>query len=219
MVMVLMGFCLGLPKAQATVVYNDGRIHTVNWWIYDMVEVRNSPMNQPTTLNVVPGGMIIYLYVYNSSQVNISGGFIDHFLWARDNSQVNMSSGYINYYLYGCDNSHVNMSGGSISGDLGAYGISDVSLSGGSINGYLEAYESSQMTIYGRGFNYPYGTLTESGYLTGTLASGDLIHNSFRIYGDGRIVLVPEPATLLLLGLGAAMVKAKSVKRKTHNSM
>jgi hypothetical protein len=151
--------------------------------------------------------------------VNISGGFIDHFLWARDNSQVNMSSGYINYYLYGCDNSQVNMTGGLISGDLGAYGISDVSISGGSISGYFEAYESGQITIHGSGFNYPYGPLTGSGHLTGTLASGDLVNNPFRIYGDGRIILVPEPATLLLLGFGAAMLKAKGVKRKMQNSI
>jgi hypothetical protein len=212
MVMVLMVFCLGLPKAQATVVYNDGRIHTVNWAIYDTVVVRNSPLSQPTTLNVVPGGVIIYLYVYNSSQVNISGGSIDHFLWARDNSQVSMSSGYIRYYLDGCDSSQVNISGGLIDGDLGAYNYSQVTMSGGLIHNWLEAYDYSLLTIDGSGFNYPYGTLTGSGYLTGTLASGDLINNSFRTYGAGRIVLVPEPATLLLFGLGAVMVRKRRVE-------
>jgi hypothetical protein len=46
--------------------------------------------------------------------------------------------------------------------------------------------------------------------LTGTLANGDIINNQFRIGETAKIVLVPEPATLLLLGLGAVMVRKRS---------
>jgi len=38
--------------------------------------------------------------------------------------------------------------------------------------------------------------------LTGTLLSGDPINNQFRIGNNAKIVLVPEPATIVLLGLG-----------------
>lgn len=38
--------------------------------------------------------------------------------------------------------------------------------------------------------------------LTCTLANGDLMSNSIRIYDGGALMLVPEPATLSLLGAG-----------------
>jgi hypothetical protein len=45
--------------------------------------------------------------------------------------------------------------------------------------------------------------------LTGTLANGDIINSQFQIGNSASIVLVPEPATLLLLGLGAVIMKRK----------
>jgi len=38
--------------------------------------------------------------------------------------------------------------------------------------------------------------------LTGTLFNGEPINNDFHIGSNAKIVLIPEPATLLLLGLG-----------------
>lgn len=210
MVMVSMVFCLGLPEAQATVVFDDGGTHALDTLLEDRVEVRNSPIGEPTILNVVTGGLINYnLFVYNSSQANISGGSIGNYLYAGDSSQINISGGSIGNYLDVRDSSQVNISSGSIGRDLGALQNSRVRISGGSIGRYLYAWDRSQITIDGSGFNYPYGTLTGSGLLTGTLASGDLINNYFYTYDAARIVLVPEPATLLLLGLGVVMVRRK----------
>ena len=45
--------------------------------------------------------------------------------------------------------------------------------------------------------------------LTGTVANGDIINNQFRIGNDASIVLVPEPATLLLLTLGVLTLRKK----------
>jgi hypothetical protein len=45
--------------------------------------------------------------------------------------------------------------------------------------------------------------------LTGTLANGDTINNQFQIGHESTIVLVPEPATLLLFGFGAVMLRRK----------
>jgi hypothetical protein len=226
MVMVSVVFGLGLPEAQATVVFNDGGTHTVDWAIYDYVWVRNSTLSQPTTLNLATGGFISQcLDIYDSSRANVSGGSIHHSLDAYDSSQVNISGGSfggsliadfssqvrisgvsISEDLLASGNNQVSISGGSIGGGLNVYAFSQANISGGSIGGGLYALNSSQITIYGSGFNYPYGTLTGRGLLTGTLASGEIINNAFYVYGNARIVLVPEPATLSILTLGGLVL-------------
>ncbi len=40
-------------------------------------------------------------------------------------------------------------------------------------------------------------------HLTGTLLSGELFDNDFRIGYDAKIVLIPEPASAVILGLGS----------------
>lgn len=278
MVMVLMVFCLSLLEAQAAIVFSDGGTHIIGGDLgRDDVEVRDSPLGEPTTFNLVTGGWvrgifnvrdssqinmsggeIMYdLCAYENSQANISGGSIGGYLWAWDNSQVNFSGGEIIYDLCAYSDRQLNISGGSIgrgliTGDIGlvnitggsigsdswayalwAYNNSQVNISGGSIGGYLWTWDSSQVsitggsigdlyvrsnsqiTIDGSGFNYPYGTITGDGRLTGTLASGDPIDSYFSTdpYAYARILLVPEPATLLLLGFGVPIISGLRRKR------
>jgi len=244
-VMFFMVFGLGLPEALATLMLDDGGTHTLNFTLNDGVVVRNSPLGQPTTLNLVTGGWIQYtsyvydssqlnifggsinahLSIYQSSQVSISGGSIHYDFRADDNSQVNISGGSIGggSYAYGSsqvnisggsmfgglcahDTSQVNFSGGSISGELHVFEDSQVNISGGSLGGNLLVLDTSQIIIYGKGFNYPYGTLTGWGLLTGTLASGDLINRYFQTYGDGQIVLISAPGSIVLGGIGVGFV-------------
>jgi len=78
------------------------------------------------------------------------------------------------------------------------------------------------MQIFGSDFAvdgepFGYGELTsilggDPGYephrrLTGTLASGELFNNQFKIGYDARIVLIPEPATMALLGIGLLFLR------------
>jgi hypothetical protein len=99
---------------------------------------------------------------------------------------------------------------------LKVYGNAQVVLSGGSIGGELRVDDSGIIIISGcdfavDGVPFVYGEFTSVRdcypwdepiqRLTGFLESGEPINNIFRIGHHGRIVLVPEPATILLFGL------------------
>jgi hypothetical protein len=168
------------------------------------------------------GGSIWYLYSYDSSQVNMSSGSIGGFLLINDSSQVDISGGYIfGFGSYG--SSQVNISGGLIGG-LWTDDFSQVNISGGSIDRDLVLLKQSKIQISGRDFEVDgqtvgFGELTSilggnpynepARYLTGTLLSGELINNNFRIGYDARIVLIPEPATIALLGIGSLFFRKR----------
>lgn len=173
----------------------------------------------------VSGGSIgVQLNSYGSSHVDMSSGSIGIYLCASDSSQINVSGGSIGNELCAYASSQVSLSGGSIGTTLGAYDSSQVSFSGGLIGRQLLADGLGILTIHGSDFAvdgkvFGYGQLTSilggSWYdepcrrLTGKLASGEPINNDFSIGHNARIVLIPEPATVLLLGLGAVMLRRK----------
>lgn len=120
-------------------------------------------------------------------------------------------------YLYGVrvlDHSEFNMFGGELDWHgLLTYDYSDAYICGGVIGGDLDLWEHSQLTIEGTGFNYPYGTYSSIiGHLTGTLLNGDPIATPFYLHDSATMTLVPEPATLLLLGLGGVILRRKLFK-------
>jgi hypothetical protein len=105
----------------------------------------------------------------------------------------------------------------SIGGDLYANNNSQITFSGGVLEGDLLVDSHGTVTIYGSDFavdGTPFGYIELMSILglrygaepyrrlTGTLLSGELLDNDFRIGGSAKIVLVPEPTTPLLLGLG-----------------
>lgn len=203
---------LALPRANAVIDFNDGGIHDIGYEINDDVRVDWEAPGMETTVNLLPSGAITPgygLYGYNDSRINIFGGSVGYWLRAYDSTRVEISSGWITYYL-------------------SAYGSSEVTVSGGSIGDSIFAgYDSpddSVITFVGSDFavdgeTFGYGELSSiwgggnwgepRRRLTGTLASGVLLDNDFYIGGDSRIVLVPEPGTVLLLGLGGLMLRRK----------
>ena len=188
--------------------YNSSQV-TVSGGSMDGLLVYNSSQA------AVSGGSMGLLVAYHSSQVTVSGGSINNYLQAAHSSQVTISGGSMGF-LFASSSSQVTVSGGSM-GRLGAAYSSQVAVSGGSIGGEFQVWNTAVLTIHGSDFAVN-GTLV--GYtelysifggdfinepdrqLTGTLLSGDPINNQFRIGDNAKIVLVPEPATLLLLGLG-----------------
>ncbi len=226
---VILVCCTYLPKiANATVTFEDGETHNITWAINDNVHVYDDHWTgQITTVNVLEGGEISYssssgysLYADDSSAVNVLGGSIGH-LNARDNSIVTLSSGQIGFDLFARDSSMVTVSGGSIGDNLHAQNSAIITVSGGSIGERIIATGGGKITFKGRDFainGQPvnFGTFDTGnydwvqGWLTGILENGSILDNEFRIELDNSsITLVPEPATLLLLGLGAVILRKR----------
>lgn len=161
------------------------------------------------------------LYTWNSSQVNISGGSIVWGLEAYGSSRVDFSGGSIVSNLYADGSSQVSFSGGSIGWDLWANGSSQVDIFDGSIGDELISDHWGILTIHGSDFAvdgapFGYGELTSTlgglwtnepyRHLTGTLVSGELINNVFKIGHDAKIVLVPAPGAVALGSIGLGFI-------------
>jgi hypothetical protein len=174
------------------------------------------------------GGSVSNFLTYSSGQAIMSGGSVNYSLYAYDSSQVTMSGVSLGWNLYVSTSSHLTMSGGSVGGYLSASSNGLVNWSGGTIAQDLRLDSATTLKINGSNFavdGIPFGfgeiaSIFGGSYgnephriLTGTLANGDIINNQFRIGETASIVLVPEPATLLLLGLGVPML---SGLRKKH---
>ena len=172
---------------------------------------------EDSRINVSGGSIGNYLSVYDSSQVTMSGGSIDGWLSVWQRSQATISGGSIDD-LKAEDGAQIAISGGSIRGSLYTFDSSQVDICGGSMGGELGLEFASIITILGSDFavdgeDFGYGELTSIfggnwcdepfRHLTGILASGELLDNDFRIGHDARIVLVPEPASAVMLGLGS----------------
>jgi len=212
MVVVCVMFFLGAPEVSADIVYDFGGEHDIDFEINDSIIITDNITAIPTTVNLVSDGILRYqAAVYDNSTFNIVGGLVSDDVRVYDNSHVNISSGGIyTYDLEGYQNSLITISGGSIARRLYIEDNSQAFITGGTIGDIIDVYDNSIVTIEGTGFNYPYGAITNStGILTGTLANGDLINNHFYVHDNASIVLVPEPATLLLLGLGGLLIRKR----------
>jgi hypothetical protein len=198
--------------------YDNSRVTMSGGHVGDLGSFDNSQV-------IMSGGSVNSLYAYDHSLVEISGGsvrFSD--LYAYGGSRVTISGGSLDICLNSFDSSRVIMLGGSVIDDLNIRGASQITLSGGTIGRNFNLEANANLTIYGSDFaidGSPVGfveiasilggqrTLEPYRRLTGTLANGDIINNEFRIGEYASITLIPEPASLLLLGLGGLLIRKR----------
>ena len=205
------------------IVYiGDGHAHYIDYAINDRVYVDWLAPGMRTRLILLYSGSITNgLKAYEDSIVNIRSGSIGDYLYAIGSSQVDISGGSIGGSLGVYHSSQVSFSGGSIGSSVKVSHNSQLDMSGGSVGNDLIADQSGILTIYGwdfevNGVPFGYGELTSmlggdymdepSRYLTGTLASGELIGNDFYIGHDAKIALVPAPGAVVLGSIGLGFI-------------
>lgn len=162
---------------------------------------------------IMNGGIIAGNLQLYGSHAEIYGGYIGNFL-VLDNNE-----------WHGDIISKVSMYGGHIVSGISAPDLGgEFSWYGGTIAGEIRSGWKNEPSycyhrIYGYDFKLngqePTEFILNPGYsqnqLTGYLQDGTPINNRLVIYGGSKIelVVIPEPATLLLLGFGAVMLRRK----------
>lgn len=155
--------------------------------------------------------------VYDSSTFNVHGNTIEdrgvRGIFSYGTSNINVAGGIVNGSINAFESSVVNISDGII-GEVNTYDNGVSHISGGEIH-FLSSWESGVVNVYGYGFEYiPDGSI----YSGHDLFSGfwqDGTAFNINCYGgetyDNIVThVVPEPATLLLLGIGAVMIRKKT---------
>ena len=197
----------GCPASAAFITFNDGATHIIDHdaFAFDNVTVVDGP-NSPTILNIVLGAEIGgTVAVFGISEVHFSGGIAGV-----------AGTGCIGD-LEAYDFSLATMSGGSITCNLVGRGDSTILLSGGTIASDIHAEENSTIVIDGTGFNHPYGLVeSQNDFLTGVLRDGTPIGNPIHRHPGASLVLVPEPSTALLFGMGLIGLAAQRRFTKTQ---
>ena len=179
---------LGASLSQAAIdwdFYEDGTIGTGDE--YEDVSVFDTPPEH--TIVDMLGGVLLTLSTYDFSTTNIHGGEISWGIDTYDSSTVSIYDGTITCHFLGVrDTSTLNIYGGNL----------DVTNS-------PTFYETGTVNIYGYGFYYD----EVLGVLTGNLQDGStFIFRELSPSNYSHLNLVPEPTSILLLGLGSLILRA-----------
>jgi hypothetical protein len=123
--------------------FHDGNVHSINYQIV-FVDIQNGPGNTPTTVNVLPGADVSHVYMYGSSQLNVSGGQIAH-VNAADLTTVTVTTATEISHLRAYDTSVMSINGVQGYGHVSALGSF-------ASNGFDPAAGSSLVDVYGGTF-------------------------------------------------------------------
>ncbi len=160
------------------------------------------------------GGSVRTMDAYDNSTITVLDGISDG-IRSFNNSNVTVLGGKVGEYFYALDNSSINISGGTINGELRAYDNGIIYLIGSDfeVGGQALSYGDrlSDFGTYVENIDYGYHYET----ITGSLSDGSALNSLFKIYSTGLwggtcdIIIIPEPATLSLLTLGAMLAGSK----------
>ena len=176
------------------------------------------------------GGSTWHYSIYRTSTGFLYGGSVTEGISAGGDATLTMKNGTVKDYSTQ-NNALGVIEGGTVENIITAFGDSHIDIKGGEILNQLRVFENGEINLYGSDFYVngdpiAYGegifevfgdTLAfsgsrYSGRITGTLADGTLLDNDFYIYNIGSwegvadIYIIPEPTTLLLLGMGGMLI-------------
>jgi len=195
--------------------YSSGQILPGETWHYVYI------YNDNTIVDML-GGQIDSLFTSNISSFNILGGEVggeSGIIDIEKSSTLNVFGGVLDIGTFvPREGSYTMISGGDITvGRMKLYGDATVDIRGGelqldSIDMVDVFYELPTINVYGYGFNYnPTGGFQGRGILTGYLLDGNFFSIDQLSESElQRFNLIPEPATLLLLGLGGLLLRKRS---------
>lgn len=165
---------------------------------------------------IMTGGTIVenlYLkedqYSGKNSYGEIYGGYIGQFLCIDEASEASMYGGHIVSGISSSEDGKFNWYGGVIDGEIRSGWMNSPScFSYHKIYGYdfeIDGESVGDCILTYQGFQR---------HLTGFLQDGTAIDNDLVIYGGSRIelVVVPEPATLLISLLGSIILRKRNFK-------
>ena len=220
MLVTIMMFGASDVRAESIVFTESGEILEGEVW--DMVDIFGDE-----TIVDMSGGIADYISTFDSSTFNMTAGNTE--VGAFDTSTVNLLGGNLSgaiawdnaeVNLFNCDYSLdlsvggsgiANMTGGTVD-YVSAGGSGIINLFGGFVANSLNAWDSAVVNVHGydlfkttTGGFYGYGQV--SGFWLDSMAF-TIDFSTAETYS--HINLVPEPSTLVLMGLGMMIMKGKS---------
>ena len=107
--------CFSFHVATATVVFDDGLVHDIDYVIDDVVEIYDSFIGSTTTVNMLPNALIQWqVKAYEHSELNLFGGTIRNDLWFYDASNVTIHGVKIKRQITADDYSRVTITEGTL---------------------------------------------------------------------------------------------------------
>ena len=199
-VMILIASVCG--NAQADVIWESGH-HVYSEGSETFVNMYNDASAE------ISGGWIGEFSMYNDTTAEITGGFIG-ILRGQDTSHVDVYGGSDIGLLRPNDFSTANVFEGEIN-HLFVLGNSITNVYGGNFAMGFSANDSALIQMYVQDYNWdPEGGSSSSfGVLTGTwLNSGEsFLIDHVALSAFDNIVFVPEPGTVLVLGVGIFWIR------------
>lgn len=142
---LILMYLVFVNSSMALITYDDGGIHEISTYISDTIAVYDGP-TQPTTVNVIAGGELENVYIYENSILSMNNGACVE-LYGYDNAQIDLHDSTVNVGLNVYDNSTLFCAGTTISMGIGTYGFSMATFEDSEIFLSLYALENSSVHV------------------------------------------------------------------------